>query len=181
MDLGSLFILLSIFVLVAAFVSRPFVVGDLHPAKGTTKPSDSPIDREQSTLLAEYERLLNALQELDFDYALGKIPAEDYPGQRAALLQSAAGVLRRLDSFAEKQPPLKAEDRLEAAIAAHRADAVALAGEASSASGAMDELEAMIVQRRAARREKSAGFCPHCGRPVQKSDVFCSKCGAKLA
>ncbi len=36
----------------------------------------------------------------------------------------------------------------------------------------------LIANRRRARSEKSSGFCPQCGKPIQKSDRFCPKCGA---
>jgi predicted amidophosphoribosyltransferase len=42
-----------------------------------------------------------------------------------------------------------------------------------------DALEAIIASRRRERSEKAGGFCPKCGRPVQKSDYFCPRCGAK--
>lgn len=185
MDLGSLFLIFAVLVLVAAFVSRPFIMREFSTAGGKTVKQDDSLERKRSALLAEHERLLNALQELDFDQALGKIPAEEYPVQRAALLQTAAGVLRQLDSFAEQQPQQAAEVRLEAAIAAHRADAGA-ADALTQPGGAqtnseMDDIETLIAERRSARKEKSAGFCPRCGKPVQKSDVFCSKCGEKIA
>ena len=48
-------------------------------------------------LLAERDRVVNALQELDFDFNLNKIPSEDYPVQRAALLQKGADILKKLD------------------------------------------------------------------------------------
>ena len=80
-------------------------------------------EHDFSALLAERDRLLNALQELDFDYTLGKIPGEDYPAQRAVLLQRYADALRKLDAFQTEAPGADAESRLEAAIAARRADA----------------------------------------------------------
>ncbi|HEY9088584.1 MAG TPA: zinc ribbon domain-containing protein, partial [Anaerolineaceae bacterium] len=43
-----------------------------------------------------------------------------------------------------------------------------------------DELESLISARRRSRQEKSAGFCPKCGRPLQQSDKFCSSCGASI-
>ncbi len=184
MDLGSLFVILAILVMVAAFVSRPFVMKDIVPAVDHSPEEDDARERKLSALLAEHERLLTALQELDFDNALGKIPADEYPSQRSQLLQSAANVLRQLDSFSEAQPQQGVEARLEAAIAAHRADAAQSSPELvaiPAAANGKDEIEALIAQRRAARKEKSAGFCPRCGKPVTKSDIFCSKCGAKLA
>ena len=36
-------------------------------------------EHELSALMAERDRVINSLQELDFDFKLGKIPEEDYP------------------------------------------------------------------------------------------------------
>ena len=43
-----------------------------------------------------------------------------------------------------------------------------------------DDLESMISARRKTRKEKSAGFCPKCGKPVQVSDRFCPSCGKAI-
>jgi hypothetical protein len=140
-------------------------------------PADSP-DHRRSALLADRDRLLSTLQELDFDQALGKIPAEDYPVQRAALMQHAAGVLRELDMLQGDASSETAEDRLEEVIASRRADGARKTGASPAGS---DELEALIASRRSKRQEKSAGFCPKCGRPAQKSDKFCARCGTVLS
>lgn len=180
MDIGSILLILGLFILVGLYISRP-----LFERTATVVSSE---EQERSALLAERDRLLNALQELDFDYALGKIPEEDYPSQRQTLLVQGAGVLRRLDGYQSEAPADDAESRLEAAIAARRADASmqpAGSGNGSSAMAAPgvaiadadDSLEVLLAKRRRARSEKSAGFCPNCGEPVQKSDRFCPKCG----
>jgi len=78
----------------------------------------------------------------------------------------------------ERSGMQSAEDRLEAAIAARRADAQA--GASTANIGAGDSIEDQIAARRRAREEKSVGFCPKCGRPLQKSDKFCPKCGTAL-
>ncbi|MDD5368102.1 MAG: zinc ribbon domain-containing protein [Anaerolineaceae bacterium] len=182
MDLGSLLLIVAVLVLVGLFISRPFFT--LQPstdeAVGTTDEQES----QHSALMAEHERTLTALQELDFDFALGKIPPEDYPEQRALLLQTGAQVLRQLDTFQAQTPQETAEDRLEAVITARRADA----GQDGNINPSIPvistddaDLERLILSRRQARQEKTAGFCPRCGKPVQKSDLFCPKCGAKLA
>jgi len=196
MDLGSIFLILAVLVFVGVFISRPFFLR--QPASGKI-PNNQNKDREhlRSTLLAEQDQVLNALQELDFDHALGKIPEEEYPEQRATLLQAGAAILRQLDSFHEQTPAQAAEARMEAAVAARRADAALRANPARSAASAPaggtsqpaaliaapeeDELEKIIAARRQARQEKATGFCPRCGKPVQKSDRFCPKCGATLA
>jgi hypothetical protein len=62
-------------------------------------------DHEYSSLMAEYDRAVNTLQELDFDNALGKVPAEDYPRQRAELLAKGADLLRKLDTLTPSPSP----------------------------------------------------------------------------
>ena len=184
MDIGSIFLVLGLLVLVVIFISRPLL------EKRSVAVTQE--EQEVSALLAERDRLLNALQELDFDYSLGKIPEADYPEQRKVLIQRGVDVLRKLDELQVDAQPDDAEERIEAAIAARRADIaqVQLAGgngggarlkPAPLAVGQDDSLEALIATRRRERKEKSAGFCPQCGDPVQKSDRFCPKCGAKLA
>lgn len=178
MDLGSLFIVVALTLLVGLFVAQPFMKTPAGERLIANKGAAYGPDHERSVLLAERDRLLNALQELEFDQALGKIPAEDYPVQRAELLQAGAEVLRKLDDFEPQGSPTEqsAEDRIEAAVAARRADAVKRTG----AAGELDELDLAINARRRDKQEKSAGFCPKCGNVVQTSDVFCSRCGTTL-
>jgi hypothetical protein len=182
MDLGALLVIFSVLVLVAIFVSRPFFVPETGVSDDARETDER--ERERSELLARYERSIAALQELDFDNSMGKIPAEEYPEQRAALLTAGADALGRLDALRAETPAQSVEARLEAAIAARRADQVrAPAGEAAAfemRAGEGDTLEEMIANRRQGRAEKSGGFCPRCGKPVQKSDHFCPRCGATL-
>ncbi len=175
MDLGSIFLILALGIVVVLYVTRPFIE---HSATLTAEA-----EQEISSLLAQRENIVRALEELDFDHTLGKIPEEDYPAQRRLLLQQGAEVLRRLDELQQGgQPPSAsaAEDRLEAAIAARRA--VVRAGQPASLSGASpdDPLEAAIAARKRLRQEKAAGFCPQCGAPLQRSDKFCPRCGAPV-
>ena len=179
MDIGAIFLLLALLILVVLFVARPFME---HPSRGVTAEA-----HELSSLRAERDRLLNDLQELDFDQALGKIPVGDYPKMRADLLKRGAAVLGQLDALIPSPSPLgrgewgegdHAEDRLEAAIAARRAG-TALAS-ASTDADKDEEIEAAIAARRAARKDKTAGFCPKCGKPVLQSDRFCFYCGKPL-
>jgi hypothetical protein len=178
MDIGSIFLILGLFVLVGLFIARPILE--------RKAVSVSQEDRQASSLLAERDQILNALQELDFDYTLGKIPEADYPSQRRSLLQHGADILRQLDSLRAENNHDDAEVRLEAVIAARRADAARQRVAPNGTAGRMvhapdDDLEAVIANRRREHKEKAAGFCPQCGKPVQKSDRFCPKCGATLA
>jgi len=168
MDLGAIFLLLAVLLLVALFVSQPL---------GRRQSHLSEAEHTLSALLAERDRLLNSLEDLDFDYGLGKVPAERYPDQRAALVQRGAELLRQIDALTPRPAAAgRPDDRLEAAISARR-------GIVKPASPGLsnEDLEDVIAKRRVGRRDKAAGFCPQCGRPVLKSDRFCPSCGRPLA
>jgi hypothetical protein len=97
MDIGSILLILALAVLVGFFVSQP--LNRPASANPETVRLTNEEERRLSALQAERERLLNLLSELDSDYSLGKIPQEDYPSQRASLLQMGASVLRQLDEL----------------------------------------------------------------------------------
>ncbi len=169
MQITAIFFTLAILILVAIYLYAPFME---RRARRVTEE-----EHELSTLMAERDRVINSLQELDFDYKLGKIPEEDYPTQRATLLQKGADILRQIDSIAPQ--PTSAQDadaRIEKAIAARRADASVAKPEISD-----DDVESMISARRKGHKEKSSGFCPKCGKPVMVSDRFCPSCGKSLS
>ena len=172
MDLGAILLLLALLLGVGLFLAAP-LMGSL--------PFSSPQEtREASSLMAERDRVINALQELDFDYKLGKIPEEDYPGQRKTLLQRGADILRRLDelestSRAGSAPLADPDARIEQAAAARRGD-----GSRTEEPLGDARIESMVAARRAARHAKSAGFCPRCGKSVLVTDQFCPNCGKAL-
>lgn len=168
MELTAIFLSLAVLIFVGVYLYAPFME---KRARRVTEE-----EHELSALMAERDRVINSLQELDFDFRLGKIPEEDYPAQRAGLLQKGAEILKKIDSLAPQ--PASAQDteaRLERAIAARRADASLAKVEVTD-----DDLEAMISSRRKGRKDKSAGFCPRCGKPVLVTDRFCPSCGKSL-
>ena len=169
MELSAIFFSLAVLILVGMYLYAPFME---RRARRVTEE-----EHELSALMAERDRVINSLQELDFDFKLGKIPEDDYPTQRAGLLQKGADILRKIDSFAPQAVSGQdTEARLERAIAARRADASTTTSEVSD-----DDLESMIASRRKGRTTKSAGFCPKCGKPVMVTDRFCPSCGKSLA
>jgi len=173
MDIGALFLTLAITTLVAMYLLQPYL-------ERRTKIVSAQ-EFEHSHLLAERDRYINALRELDFDNELGKIPEDSYPTQRAELLKKGADALRRLDEY-EGAKGTSAEERLEAVIAAQRADAISAPKTASDAAPSMDaddELESLIAARRSKRNAKSDGFCPNCGHAILTTDKFCTNCGKK--
>jgi NADH pyrophosphatase NudC (nudix superfamily) len=169
MELTAIFFSLAVLILVGMFLYAPFIE---QRARQVTDE-----EHALSALMAERDRVINSLQELDFDFKLGKIPDEDYPVQRASLLQKGADILRKIDSLAPQ--PASAQDTealLEKAIAARRAD-----GSAAKPDLTDDDLESMISTRRKSRKDRSAGFCPKCGKPVMVTDRFCPSCGKSLS
>lgn len=169
MELSAIFLSLAVLILVGIYLYAPFME---RRARRVTEE-----EHELSALMAERDRVINSLQELDFDFKLGKIPEEDYPVQRSTLLQKGADILRKIDTLAPQATSAQdTEVRLERAIAARRADASLAKVEVSD-----DDLESMISSRRRSRTNKSAGFCPKCGKPVMVTDRFCPSCGKSLS
>ena len=167
MELGSIFLVLAVFVLVGIYLYAPFM--------SRTRRASTNEMHEISALKAQRDRVINSLQELDFDHKLGKIPAEDYPEQRAELLKKGSDILRQLDELEPIPSSARdAESRIEKAAASKRADS------SSTAELNDDDIEAMISARRKQHKGKSAGFCPSCGKPVLAADSFCPSCGKSL-
>ena len=189
MDISAIFFTLAVLILVGMYLYAPFT------QKRARRVVEE--DHDLSALMAERDRVLSSLQELDFDFKLGKIPDEDYPTQRANLLQKGADILRKLDEMADLTPnpsPVRRgeseETRIEKAVAplvtrkasketsgvaARRAD-----GSNAKPKLSDEDIESMITTRRKGRKGKSAGFCPKCGKPVMMTDRFCPSCGKAL-
>lgn len=153
MQIQSILFLAGVFLLVAAFVGWPFL------QTAVQRVTD---DRTRSRLLAEKERLLTVLRELDFDYSLGKIPEEDYPSQRDDLVRQGAEVMKKLDEIPGVILPIPAPDK----------------GEPANVSD--EDIEDLIAKRRSGRNGKAGGFCPSCGKATLASDHFCPNCGKAL-
>lgn len=153
MEFQSLMFLAGVLLLVAAFVGWPFL---------QTSARRVVDDRTRSSLLAERERLITVLRELDFDHSLGKIPEDDYPDQRADLIRQGAEVMKKLEEIPDRIPPTIIREP----------------GEPNRVSD--DDIEDLIAKRRSGRNEKAGGFCPKCGKATLAADRFCPNCGKAL-
>jgi hypothetical protein len=169
MDIGSILLILGLFIFVILYISQPLI------KRSATVVSED--EQAYSALLAERDRIINALQELDFDHTLGKIPETSYPSQRAVLLQRGAVILQKIDEYYGDSVQGTLDARLEAAIETQWADA----RDQEQPPLNDEELEAMIALRRRARKGRSGGFCPQCGYALQESDKFCPKCGTPIS
>lgn len=145
MDLGSFLIVVAIAVLAIAFIVRPLA--------SSAEPTLSEEERRHSALQATHDQVLSALVEMDADYAMGKIEAEDYQRDRAVLLARGAQVLRDIDQ--------------------------GLPAASSNGGDWGAKVEARVARLRAHPAPRDA-FCAACGARLQPGDRFCSRCGTPV-
>jgi hypothetical protein len=96
---------------------------------------------------------IDALREIEFDRATGKLSDTDYTALKATYTKVALEELRARDDLAVASP------------------ATTIAG----ASAAPDDAEAAILRWRAQRRS-----CGHCGPRPEPDALYCSECGRYL-
>ncbi len=149
MNIGSFMVGLAIAIVAFAFVAKPLFA---HEGVRVTQE-----DRRLSQLQANRERLLRSLQELETDFAVGKIGQDDYQEQRAQYVAEGAATLREIDEITGTSEELD-----------HARDFDA-------------EIEAAIGQLRTNDAGDRAQFCPICGNAVLSDDQFCTSCGESLS
>jgi hypothetical protein len=150
MTISSLIIVLFIFILSGLIILRPFLDGSADDQIIGSSSYDS--------LIAERERLLSAIEELDLELELDKISSQEYSRNRDLLLVEAAGVLKKLE---KTKKPVRSKSQ-------------AAVQEASD-----DELERMIARRRLELKQDASRVCSNCQKQINPEDQFCSYCGAK--
>lgn len=111
------------------------------------------------------ESAIDALREIEFDRATGKLSDEDYASLKATYTRSALVELRSRQGSA---------DTVDAAAPVHVA-AGGIAPNGSAVDGAVDPAEAAVRRYRSIRRS-----CDSCGPRPEPDPVFCSSCGKYL-
>jgi hypothetical protein len=115
------------------------------------RPENRPLRNAQDETLANrHEAVLNALRDLDFDHAVGKVTAEDCGLLRQTLLVEAANIIAQLDS-----KRAAAETELDTYI----------------------EVDRSAVHP---PQPVSNDSCPACGRVARPGAFYCTACGTRL-
>lgn len=118
---------------------------------------------------------VEALREIEFDQATGKLSAEDYASLRASYTPLALAELRAQDA-ASSQSTQDATDAAELLIARARS---AAAGKVCAVDGPRPEPDAVFCSD--CGRFLGA-VCLNCGAHVEGERArFCTECGASLA
>ena len=91
MTLIPLIVTVILLALVVIYVTRPLFTSDLESE--TFPPEDTNTLKE-----VVYKSILERIRELDFEFKLGKLSAQEHEEQRAALVNEAADALRELRS-----------------------------------------------------------------------------------
>lgn len=153
MSVGTILLIAAMVIITVAFISRPFWAPQ--------SVVQSAFSLERSSLLAEKERILTALEELDTDHDLGKVMDDVYQIQRKDLLLKGSEVLKELEAFGDAKQSILAEVK-------------------SETDSSDDPVEAMIAARKAGSKKSGKGqFCTKCGNKLLKGDAFCPSCGTK--
>lgn len=148
-------------VVVAYVIARPLILPDVEVE-----------ETDQSTLAAQKERALDAIRDLDMDFATGKLSETDYRGLRARYVAEAAATLEALDRTSVRAAVSGNGHGAPAPIDAVEGTAVDVL-----ANEVIDDLEERIAARKAALERRS---CPGCGAPRGERDRFCRECGEPL-
>ncbi len=146
-----------------AFVMWPLLKGGMQATPVLLAPEQAP---EASAL--------EALREIEFDQATGKLSAEDYASLKAAYTPLALAELRARESGAAAASPAvaAAEDAAEALIAR-----VKQGGASCPSCGPRPESDALFCSD--CGRALGAG-CGECGAAIAPDAKFCVECGVQL-
>ncbi len=153
MDLVAILLGMAIAILAGSFILRPLT--ENHPA------GYREADRELSSMQAEQDRILDLIEELEMDHAIGKVLDDDYQLQYSHLMQQGAENLRWMDEL--------------------RVDSAHEGQEAQRGRSLEEELEASVAKLRSDNSQRGQDFCSDCGAKILVGDRFCVVCGAKLS
>ena len=138
-------------------------------------------------LLKKKDFIYSSIRELNIDYNMGKLAAEDHEALRQEYMQEASDVLDELDRTAGTD--LSVEEQVEEAVLeVRRRHPAATVVETAGDDTAVDEMAAVVdtpVEERKTAADRPAQTvslqsCVSCGTVNEESANFCIECGASL-
>jgi hypothetical protein len=161
-------------VLTAVFITLPFFKKNTNvenPVEQKSNPVENPSLLKLKRLNSERESLYTALNDIEFDYGLGKLSRDDYDELKRDYKAKAASVLKQIDEIDKGLHSTGLEDELEKEITAIR----------KLKSPEHDEIEEEILKARKQSMDKNRYLtCMNCGKQYSAGDLFCSGCGISL-
>jgi len=116
---------------------------------------DLPAETELDRLLDRKTVIYRNLQDLEFEYKMGRLSDTDYQQLETGYKNEAAAVLQRLDQLDASE---NFDEQIEKAVAARKAK----------------------VYGAQAKRERESPRCPSCGAEIISGKKFCADCGHRL-
>jgi hypothetical protein len=157
-----------------AYVLYPLLMGAAPPSSAARARAARSAERDVASAQGS---AIDALREVEFDRATGKLSDADYEALRAAYTREAVAALRADDS-ADALATLAAADPAEAAILRYR-DAIGRGAPSCAVHGPRPEPDAAYCSECG---RYLAGKCAHCGAAVNQLGArFCMECGESLA
>ncbi|MFL5578117.1 MAG: zinc ribbon domain-containing protein [Gemmatimonadaceae bacterium] len=158
-----------------AFVLYPLIAGSA-PASSAARGGATPAGAPAGSPPAGGGSAIEALREIEFDRATGKLSDADYDALKATYTREALAALRA-DESARAVAALAVEDPAEAAVLRYRGALLALPS--CEVHGPRPEPDAVYCSDCG---RYLAGKCAHCGAVVSQLGArFCTECGSSLA
>jgi hypothetical protein len=161
-------------IITAVFIILPFFKKNTdveNPIHQKSNPIENPSLVELKRLNSEKELLYTALNDIEFDYGLGKLSREDYDELKEDYKAKAVSVLKQIDEISKGVHSTELEDELEKEITAIR----------NLKSLEENEIEKEILKARKQNIDKNEYLsCLNCGKEYSPGDLFCSGCGIGL-
>jgi len=161
-------------ILTAVFITLPFFRKNAdgeNPIEQISNPAENPSVKELKKLNSEKELLYTALNDIEFDYGLGKLSREDYDELKRDYKAKAVSVLKEIDEISKGVHSTELEDELEKEITTTR----------KSKLPEENKIEEEILKARKQKNDKNKYLtCMNCGRQYSAGDLFCSRCGIGL-
>lgn len=163
------------FVLAFLFLSLGAVA---YPLLTTRESRPDGSSGEAEELAEEKQSALSAIQDLEFEHAIGNLSEPDFASLREEYTERAARVLQRLDRLPPEPRSSEPAALVEWAERSEEQEELEDIEEYCTACGETVGPEDHYCGSCGAHLLE--GTCPRCGAPLDEDDRFCPRCGRKV-